>query len=409
MYKGKYVTLAFPLVFASFVFLSYLNKYFGYSLLISIFIVFLYSYLTQNTLSLIKLPKEFVFHLFFLLFLVFSTFYSPYKATTIKTSLFTLAGFLPGLYFYQFGSRKLYNKTIKVLFIFSFIFSFVTVISGLFPKLYLEFIVPFLPRDLKEAAISFYHNGTISGLTNQTGINAWFSVIGFAIAFTNYSKNKNIKSLLHLLFYLIAILFTGKRAHLLFSLISIMFLYIKKYKNKLKKLLTLPIIILSVFFILYLLFPDLIMERYINRFLPQKNTDISANRFFLWAQAIILFIRKPFFGWGYGYFSVFSEELITGRLNVHNVYIQILCETGLIGFFLFILSVFGFIRTSLKKCNFNNSDFTLSFFMQNFFLLYCLTGNPLSDTFIYSVYIFFVFSFYKLNQISEMKEDLCIY
>ena len=398
MVKSKNHTFIFPLLFASFVFLSYLNKYFGYSLLIVIIIIYCLSFFTKNQLKFLKHADAFVLHLVFALFLVFSSLYSVHKDTAIKTSLFTLAGIIPGLYFYEFGTVKLYKKIIKAFSIFSFVFSFVTVISLILPNVYLNYIVPLLSNDLQDTAIHFFSRNTSSGLTNQTGINAWFSVIGLAIALTDYFINKKIKSFLLIFFYFIAILFTGKRAHFLFSIISAGIIYFKINKHKITKLLYFPLFLLIGLIISFYFFPELILERFIYRFMPNKEVDISANRFFLWTHALNLFFKKPLLGWGYGYFSRISENFFTIPINVHNVYIQLLCEVGLIGFLLFFISTLGIIKYSLKNLNINNYESILSVFIQIFFLLYCFTGNPLTDIFIYCVYIFFVCSFYKLEK-----------
>ena len=102
-------------------------------------------------------------------------------------------------------------------------------------------------------------------------------------------------------------------------------------------------------------------------------------------------------------------------MNAHNVYLQLLCETGILGFLIFMSGAIElFVRTlKLLKKNIRDS-FSIGskgtiFFvltMQIFFWLYSLTGNCLYDTMFgfYSVSIGFVLGY--LVQKKNIKEEI---
>ena len=85
--------------------------------------------------------------------------------------------------------------------------------------------------------------------------------------------------------------------------------------------------------------------------------------------------------------------------DVHNVFLQVLTETGIIGFLLFsimtlysLFSTYRKIKLTIKfkhkKNHFSLTLLTLSLYIQLFFLLYCITGNPLYDTSFLLTYFF---------------------
>ena len=75
------------------------------------------------------------------------------------------------------------------------------------------------------------------------------------------------------------------------------------------------------------------------------------------------------------------------RLDAHNVYIQVLCEMGIIGFVLYIGAIILLLKYTIKALKYfsKTQDYQykyaamLSFCFQIFYLLYSLSGNCLYD------------------------------
>jgi putative inorganic carbon (HCO3(-)) transporter len=73
----------------------------------------------------------------------------------------------------------------------------------------------------------------------------------------------------------------------------------------------------------------------------------------LWQTAATLFLDHPLLGVGYGnYRSLFSDFVpgaVPGTVDAHNLYLQLLAETGLVGFLSFMALLGGFLLLSLKS------------------------------------------------------------
>ena len=94
-------------------------------------------------------------------------------------------------------------------------------------------------------------------------------------------------------------------------------------------------------------------------FINNNSSSSSSNqeRFLYYHLAFLLFLHSPFIGIGYNGFALFpygtlAPELaganLTGSLS-HNIYLQTLAETGLIGLTLLLLFIFSLYKPYLKK------------------------------------------------------------
>ena len=89
----------------------------------------------------------------------------------------------------------------------------------------------------------------------------------------------------------------------------------------------------------------------IERFLKggEGGKDLSGGRLEMWVRCLRIWTKNPVFGTGLGrrlYGT--GESGIPFALPIHNLLIQILMETGLIGFLTLILAVGGWLRRSFK-------------------------------------------------------------
>lgn len=103
-------------------------------------------------------------------------------------------------------------------------------------------------------------------------------------------------------------------------------------------------------------------------------------RWSMYQKALQLFGQRKLLGIGwfqYMYYDVNQDA-------THNIYLQLLCETGIVGFLLFMIPILTVFTNTLKLIYRAYDDnmikyLRISLYMQTFFLVYGITGNPLYD------------------------------
>lgn len=273
-----------------------------------------------------------------------------------------------------------------------------TIIFYFTPSFYKGTIVNLFP-DEKSRLLSMYNNSCMPGLTNHYSTNGMFLATGLLMAFA-YLMITNIKKkgYFQVLFFLAALLLTGKRAQLIFSACAIYIVYCiiimtrgKKALNKLLKIVGLFLAVVLIATIVFSAIPALatVVVR-LQESLAEG--DLDNGRYIIWEVAIHVFKENPVWGIGWKEFSTsYGYALLRSETayDAHNVFLQLLCETGVIGFCLY---AFWFINLLLKgirqvKLVFADSHATrdeqyaicFALCFQIFFLLYCMTGNPLYE------------------------------
>lgn len=307
-------------------------------------------------------------------------------------------------------------KNIIVIFTLEHIIA--TIFCYMFPSVYLKYILPLFPKNVHEMLIAQFNAGEIAGITQHYSTNALYLAVGFIINIYNFEKNntrkKRISTCLLIIFNFFALLLTGKRVQVIFPLASLLFVQIIKNLNNLKrftrKFLLYCTILVTTVLICSLIVPSILT--------PFKRTidgivkgDMFDSRKPLYSLAVKEFKEKPIFGIGWGNYKYIYSEKITVKemdlMDTHNIYLQILCELGVVGFiffayifiFLFICSIKMLIN-ELKKKRKNNKKITsicLFITMHIYFLMEGLFGNPLYDVMIYMTYVCVLANFINIK------------
>lgn len=356
-----------------------------------------------------RINKKCLGFLFFFIYLLMCLFIS-YSGDSFGYIIYYFFGIIYMFYFSK--NIESITKIVKFYYIGTIIFTLFTLLSFLFGSVYLK-VINFLygGTPVYSIIVDLFSWNEHSGIAGQTGYNAFTISIGIIISFVKiieyfkFNGKINKKFLIIFLLQIISLFLCSKRAILLYSLTTIVFLVpicvnLKKKKN-LSRLLFVCIIILFVgsFSINY-------FEPFGNVF--AKNSyylskgDIFNGRLPLYTQAIQLFKENPLFGIGIKRFYLLNEL----NLDVHNVYLQLLAENGIIGFSIIIFSfIYMFFKTkgAINKSD-NNSLIYISLGIQLFFLLYALSGNTFYD--VNMLYLYLILGSISINLRGDENEEM---
>lgn len=282
------------------------------------------------------------------------------------------------------------------LLIFGVIAAAVTFLCYLFPSIYTEFILPKAHEVYYQSLVYCFEQGYQPGFAVHYSSNGMFLSllcgISFAIFLNRKKKGKLLPAIL-LIASVIALFLTAKRAHVLFSLATMLLVYYfhnsKNKQSRIVKIIGIVIIGVVLFIIVGQFIPE--MQNVINRFIEaERSGDILNNRSDLYEYAIQLFLSNPIFGCGWGSYKYLRDANFNDYNHAHNVFLQLLAETGIVGFVIFVV-LFAVMLINCAKvyiaiCK-NDLKVTLlekriccfAAYIQCFFILYCFSGNPLYD------------------------------
>lgn len=288
------------------------------------------------------------------------------------------------------SNKDTFYKTLpcKILFISSIVAIIGIAIQMYLPDFYFSNIsVLFLDEDKLENWSEGYG---FNGFTYQLGLTA--SILIYGEVALLYMKEKVLYKRLQnpvlyyvlLLLIIVSVFLTGKRLLAALALILPFLVYYLTTKTGGEKLLML----VSAIIVSYLAFDffisnarfyadSVILRRFVNSYYEaQAGNDITSERTYLYGLAWEAFNSSPVIGIGVGQFRA-----VTGATTaVHNTYLQVLCEQGVIGFSIFIFPIiYSFIYTvrliSKVKDDTLLNYLKVSMAFQLIYIIYSFTGN----------------------------------
>lgn len=276
----------------------------------------------------------------------------------------------------------------KYIVICGLIFFMGQMFQWLYPSIYFVTIAPFF--NTYEQISSWHSHTGYCGFTYQLGYTGGILLIaeGAAVSLLIRTKTKYGKRILliSLILLVVGVFLTGKRTYSVLSLLLPALTYFFQTRNASRKSLILIVVtsFLSIgyFFLLnnYEMVSDIKGLNRISESIQgvKDNEDISNNRGELANVAWRVFEAHPILGVGPGQYQEISGEYTT----VHNSYLQILCEQGIIGIILFVLplvvTLFETITYSKKQKRISPTLF-FCLYIQLFYIFYSFTGNTNSN------------------------------
>lgn len=292
-----------------------------------------------------------------------------------------------------FGGGSPFYKTVKAVAALGLFFSAATVAMWIYEPLY-DFVKE-LFFSTSVSARSYRNGFTAHYSTNAIYIT--FGIIcSFALLLNERSKKRRTFYFLEVVICFFALLLTTKRAHLVIAIVACSSMYLLSGGKRLGKRTTGLIIwataALVVFFIASQYIPELSMT--IDRFVGLADDDTFGSRSDLYAICVDLWEKSPIIGNGWGSFTEALYGSPSGarfaaqgyfEIDAHNVFLQVLAEGGVICLCFFMAWVISCLMETAGLARTTEIDAArrtiavASWGVQLFFLLYCLTGNPLYD------------------------------
>ena len=238
----------------------------------------------------------------------------------------------------------------KIINLFAFTTSVITIMSIVMPSIYFEFIERIFTAETYLDVKRFYElNNAYSGLTEHYSKNAFYVLLGIVVNlfFNDKNKNRIIKrrGYLMIAFYCVMLLIIGKRGHLIFMAVVLLLLFLVKSGAGIKtylKIIGIGVLVLSLTTFLVSVIPQ--AKNTFNRFSDSGvSGDITTGRAMLYEKAFEeREERGGAIGWGQ-----FSRSTNYKFAGVHNDFIQLYVEVGVLMLFVVFRDLY-FLWISLR-------------------------------------------------------------
>ncbi len=313
---------------------------------------------------------------------------------------------------------------LKLLEITSILYAVTTIFHYLFTDIFHSIVFPFVSSTVQQRMLELVNLGYYPGLGfAQPSMAAAPMVVGIGLYIARILSNRDaVKKIdmFMLIILFIGLIMAGKRSILLWGILTALFTYYFSGEKGKKLIRSIKVFTLSLMslFILFLIMNYFDTVPFFSRIVGTidgliAGDDVTSGRTVLYDRAWELFRENPIFGIGWDQFLVVtSGQLLARDLTVHNVYLQILTEMGIVGFVIIIIPFayvyFKTIRTLKKVIDddmYNKNwrmGISFSFYFQTFFLLYCISENPFYNV----VYMFlYFFSITIVNSFHSLKSE----
>lgn len=360
-----------------------------YGCLLVSFAAFFLHFLINRRFASKRFGLELVWIPFFALFYIHCLLYGINNST-----LFVVYTLLFSCMYVASGERGWVATCLRALVCFAAFHAFCTILFWIAPSLFppvkaMFFSSSYMARDYRSGFTAHYSTNSIY---LSLGLVCW--VCGLVGCRGKFRAKDSALSLM----FLLALFLTTKRGPLLASIVAIAVSYLfvnrKKFTGTMLKVFVFVGIAVIACGVLAMFVPAI--QATLERFVELSEDDTGNGRTYLYDFAWYLFHANPAFGAGWGAYSKYVATTSVGAMyreigfsamSAHNVYLQLLAETGTVGLVLFAVPAFITVASSMRRSSsyFESVVYGDSFCLwaclglQLFFLIYCFSGNPLYD------------------------------
>ena len=395
--NNKYLGILIGIIFL----LIMMNRLISSSLTI-VFLTFVTLFIALPVLgnAFFRLNFAFIFWAAFFIYICSRTI--SLNSATIKFYLVFFSGLMLFVFMSYSGQSLFDNNGLFLIISLSVSFSVL-----------LQFLIPSLPFFAKDG-------GEYGGITGKTYyvVLCSFLVISACI----FSKKLNVLTrIVIILLAASAVLITGSRSNIVTIplAVSLSFLLAARKGTRIKKLFEIIVVTFLLAFTVYFIGKSLQLstiarvEESISRY--ARGLSVVSGRDVLIERAIDEFHSSPFFG--IGWFGISNKYLVDGEVgsHVHNLYLQLLAETGVFGFVLFLVPALLILFSStffLLRKRKNDYPGRMDIFLICYsYQLYYLASSFLHATSYDPIYImlYFVSAGYLYGATRIKKEERRVY
>ena len=350
-----------------------------------------------------------------IVFIVLIYFVMPNARNGVKTTQALIVNMLICVLYIMSAQidRNEILRVMKIFIITGLVLSVYIIVCKLFPNFYLNIMIPRQKGVDVEMVTHLFNTGYGASISNSITYGSYiismasFFCLGDLLCGTKLLSRR--KMIIYELVFLVAVLCEGRRSELLSLVLSVLIVYFVSTANEAGKVLKRIVILMPVLLVVGIIVVVLIRHGYLERFvntstLLQKGltndnlNNLTSSRVYLWTGAWNLFKSSPVFGIGW---SSFSEYIVTSVDNVHNCYLQFLCETGIVGFIAIVLPIFFVLAGSIsclklllksieEQESFSRNAIIVSVGMQLFFLMLLAMDPVFYKSYYHMMYIILI-------------------
>ncbi|MCI8661352.1 MAG: O-antigen ligase family protein [Lachnospiraceae bacterium] len=363
--KNNEILITLIIIFFSFSLCSIgLRQRYGFILLgiITVFVGCKYC----GTVINVSCLKKFVVFLFASLIIIYLIPSARYDIDTVSFFIYVFICVLTIIY--SVTSYKEISKAFKIIELLGTIIALYITFFRIFPNLYFKLIYPFLSDGTAKMMLENSSVGYGAAIGQSYTFSDYFMMLGISSALgKNYQDiGKYNKKKVLIVILCSGILFEGRKGELLSTLltlifVSIIFCHPRKITYPKTKLMfwgigiLLAIVSIPIMYKKGLLYRFVLMLDRIQQKAYGMNVDFTSGRFTLWKNAISLFLSFPLLGAGWGRFANYTSGTFIEAVrnepikDVHNCFLQLLCETGLIGTLIILIPLFWIYKKTLLQ------------------------------------------------------------